>query len=305
MLENGEQAAPETDADSQSIEDKLASQFFPDQSDEPSEATTKPEADAQNDEQETEDKTAEQLEEVEYDGERYQVPPKLKEAIIRQSDYTKKTQEIAEQRRNLELQAEQLRLASLERSFTDSIQQEMRQLAAFQTQQEYILQNWNQLSAEDRANLQYVTAQIEKLNAELNGKRQKFRQDFEQHMGQLRANALETLQKSIPGWSEQLAKEIAEHARADGYTDQELQSIIDPRHAKTLWKAMQYDKLQAKAKDVTNKVTKAPPPVKTGVANTMPQKVREDLNLRKAQKAAKTESEKARIIEQRLMNQFR
>jgi len=42
--------------------------------------------------------------EVEYEGETFKVPTKLKDAILRQADYTKKTTEVANQRRELEQQ---------------------------------------------------------------------------------------------------------------------------------------------------------------------------------------------------------
>lgn len=54
---------------------------------------------------------------VEYDGKVYQVPPNLKEAFLRQQDYTRKTQEVAEIRKQAEAyraEAEQVRSASQE-----------------------------------------------------------------------------------------------------------------------------------------------------------------------------------------------
>ena len=44
-------------------------------------------------------------EEIDYEGEKYKVPAKLKEAFLRQADYTRKTQEVAEQKRDIERQA--------------------------------------------------------------------------------------------------------------------------------------------------------------------------------------------------------
>ena len=42
---------------------------------------------------------------IEYDGQEFEVPPVLKDAFMRQSDYTQKTQTVAEQRKSLEAQA--------------------------------------------------------------------------------------------------------------------------------------------------------------------------------------------------------
>jgi hypothetical protein len=55
--------------------------------------------------------------EIEYEGEKFKVPAKLKDAFLRQSDYTRKTMEVAEMRRAIEAQkteVEQLSTASQE-----------------------------------------------------------------------------------------------------------------------------------------------------------------------------------------------
>ena len=59
-----------------------------------------PEADAEGapDEGQPEDDT----EEVDWDGAKYRVPKPLKDALLRQADYTRKTQELADQRRTVE-----------------------------------------------------------------------------------------------------------------------------------------------------------------------------------------------------------
>src|SRR5688572_14468037 len=40
-----------------------------------------------------------ELDEIEFDGERYKIPKKLKNGFLMQSDYTRKTQEVAEERK--------------------------------------------------------------------------------------------------------------------------------------------------------------------------------------------------------------
>ena len=43
-----------------------------------------------------------ELVEVEYEGKKHKVPPELKDALLRTADYTRKTQEVAEQRKAVE-----------------------------------------------------------------------------------------------------------------------------------------------------------------------------------------------------------
>jgi hypothetical protein len=131
-MNTSEQAAAPSAADSPTLEQRAAS-IFGDapkpqpkpqpqqvrqavQPDEQTDQAPTPE-DATNESPQGEDSTAPSFEEVEYEGELYQVPPKLKEAIIRQSDYTKKTQEVAETRKLIEHQQSQLRVAQQQAAF--------------------------------------------------------------------------------------------------------------------------------------------------------------------------------------------
>jgi hypothetical protein len=46
--------------------------------------------------------------EVEYEGKQYKLPPELKDAVLRQADYTRKTMEVAEARKAVETEREQI-----------------------------------------------------------------------------------------------------------------------------------------------------------------------------------------------------
>ena len=49
-----------------------------------------------------EEELEEELDETEFEGKKYRVPKELKDALLRQADYTRKTQEVAEIRRAAE-----------------------------------------------------------------------------------------------------------------------------------------------------------------------------------------------------------
>lgn len=58
-----------------------------------------------------------ELSQVEYEGKTYQLPPELKDALLRQADYTKKTMEVADTRKSIEAklaEVDQLSTASKE-----------------------------------------------------------------------------------------------------------------------------------------------------------------------------------------------
>lgn len=276
----------------QEIEDSLAAKF--EQAEPEEKAAPEPES----------TDTAEEgdgLEEVEYEGASYRVPPPLKEAIIRQSDYTNKTREVAEAKRHIELQGEAFKLAQAESAFQQTISEPVSNLAILEARTKDLLQNWQSLSVDQKQELLFLDKQREAINREIEGKRREFDEKQRASMHELLTKTQEAVRKSIPGWNDELAKEITSHALKDGYTQQELSSISDARHIKTLWKAREYDRLQAKAKAPA---VKTPPVVKPGPSNPMPQQTKDKLAFRKEMNKASSPTQKARLIEERFAKQF-
>lgn len=297
MSTDAEQAlTPEQTA--QSIEDRLAGEFEQAEPQARTKAAT-PEKTTDNPDREP-DVEGDGLEEVEYDGETFRVPTKLKEAIIHKADYTQKTQAVAEKQRNIELQSEQIRIHNLEREFNQTISEPLNSLNLIESRTKLLLNNWEKLSAEEKQEILYLDKQKEAFSREIESKRNEFNVGLQKSLAELRSKALETVKKAIPGWNETLAKEITEHAVSDGYTNQELSSITDPRHLKTLWKAREYDKLKAKAVATPAKVTQ----VKPGASNPMTPQVKDKLAFRKEMDKASTPTQKARLIEERFAKQF-
>jgi hypothetical protein len=255
---------------------------------------------------EAEAETAPQFEEVEYDGEKYQVPPKLKEAIIRQSDYTKKTQEVAEERKLVKHQLEQIRVASLQKEFTKAVEPELKEIYTIDQQlAQYDQVNWREIPAEDRSLHMLEMQRLEKLKAaklgEVEQKRVQFDAKYQEQVRELQSNAQKLLKDRIPQWSETTAKETRDWAISNGFTDEEINSIHDPRHAEVLWKAAQYDKARKSAQPSVAQAKAA----KVGSTNPMPQDVRNKLNFRKA--VAKTENDpraRKQVVEDRIASIF-
>jgi hypothetical protein len=299
MEQEQETATPEQTA--QSIEDRLAEEY--EQADG---APLKQRAAKQpdNDQDASPDAKSEEgdgLEEVEYEGETFQVPAKLKEAIIHKADYTRKTQEVAEKQRNIELQAEQIRVHQLEREFEQTISEPLNNLNLIESRTKLLLANWSTLTADEKQEITYLDKQKEQIVREIEGKKNEFANGLKKSREELRSKLVETVSKAIPNWSPALAKEITEHAINDGYSNQELSSITDPRMLKTLWKAREYDRLKTKAVATPAKAT---PAVKPGPSNPMPAQVKDKLAFQKQMKTASTATQKARLIEERFAKQF-
>lgn len=189
------------------------------------------------------------------------------------ADYTKKTQEIAEQRkaveaeRNAILEAQQVRdqyaqrLGAMEQ-FLLSTQDKPEDLARMK-------ENDPIGYAVKVAELTEKKEQLDKVRLE----RQRIAQQQQlDHQRQLQQRAQEEAQKlsqilpefSDPVKSEQLIGELRNYGKSAGFTDAELAQVYDSRHVLTLHKAMMYDKLQKSKPSVTKKVAQAPKMVKSG-----------------------------------------
>ena len=285
----------------QDIETKLAQRFeapeepekpeAPEQEAEPAEASEDAPDDA------PEEAGSPEVAEIEIDGQTYQVPAVLKDAFTRQSDYTRGKQELADARRQIELQEQAFRLAQNENAFRQTIDEPMRNLAILDARTNQLLANWQQLSVEEKQELLFLDKQREQVNKTIAQKQQEFEQGRTRSLEELRTKTLDFARKSIPGWSEDLSRGITASLKADGLSDDEIKSIIDPRHLKIAWKAHMYDKLRSAKKPVV----KAPVVVKPGPsARAMSPQKKEDLSLRKAQKSEKDPARRAKIIEDRL-----
>lgn len=248
--------------------------------------------------------TADETFEFEHEGETWTIPKKLEKVIQNNRDYTQKSQEIAHQRRTFEALNEQAKLFSAQREFESSISQELQQLAAYDSVLNQKVE-WGSISNDEALKLTLQRNQWkderEAIAKSIQAKHQEHTQKQQEALKELQTKALETVSKRIPGWNDALWTAIRDHAKSDGYTDVELNSINDPRHKVTLWKAQQYDNLRAKATKTVPE-TRA---IKTNPSNPMPQHVKDKLKIRKAmQKTAPNSPERKELIQQRIANIF-
>lgn len=134
-------------------------------------------------------------------------------------------------------------------------------------------------------------------------KKGQFDESMKARIAELRTKSRDLASKSIKGFSEDTEKAMREFARAEGLTDAETDNVLlDPRSYRVIYKAMQYDKVQSAAQ--------TPVQTKTGIlrpgasGERMSSGKAAELNFRKAMNGAKTSSQKARVIEDRLAGAF-
>jgi hypothetical protein len=241
--------------------------------------------------------------EFEHEGEKWTLPKKLEKAIQNNRDYTQKSQEIANQRRALEVLNEQAKTMNMTREFESSVAAEMQQLAAY----DQVLSQPMDTNLGEADLLRSMVQrnqwkeQREAIARSVNGKHQQYMQNYDKAVGELKAKALDAVSKRVPGWNDALWTQIRDHAKTDGYTDSELSSISDPRHQITLWKAQQYDQLKAKATKAVTDV-KA---VKTTPSNPMSQQTKDKLAFNKMLKGTAPGSfERKQAVEARAASIF-
>jgi hypothetical protein len=191
----------------------------------------------------------------------------------READYTKKTQTLAEQRKQVESERVAIEQAKQER---DQYQQRLAAIesALRQAPQE----NLELLKETDPIGYAVKVAertererQIQALGAERARIAEQQQAEQSQHLSQFLAVEAQKLAEAIPEYADaekgvQVKKDIREYAKKIGWSDEELASVYDSRAVLTLYRAMQYEKLMSNKAGVTKKVAEAPKMLKPGVS---------------------------------------
>lgn len=237
------------------------------------------EVEVEEPELEATDETAnaeDEADEIEHNGEKYKIPKALKDAFLMQQDYTKKTQEVAEVRKNFEAQQEtfQKQVQFQQAHFNDIVK--FNQLG--QELSKYQNVDWNALYDSDPVEAMKLDRQYNGLKDEFQ-KTQSTLQQAEQYQAltqqQETARLLEQsrniLASEIKDWSPVVAKDVGEYLKTYskvGVDDRVLMDIDAGKYG-TLpiilaRKAQLYDQLMKKA---AVKPNTAPPPPVTKVGN--------------------------------------
>ena len=254
-----------------------------------------PDAEADEEEDSDEEQTAEVVK-LKVNGE--EVEKSLDEvvALAQQGlDYTQKTQQVAEQRKELEALQEQLNGATKQfqeqQQLNSMLIEDVAKITALDQQlAQYQDVDWQKLSDSDFVEAQKLFFQYNQLQQERSGavsqfesKRQEALTKQQQLVAEQVRKGKEQLAKEIPNWSQQTTQEVISTGKEYGFTDAELNSIIDPRHVKVLHDAMQWRKLKSKDSVTKKKVASAKPVVKPGskdqkqVATASAKKMRDQL----------------------------
>lgn len=211
----------------------------------------------------TDGEVADDFEEFEFEGEVFKAPKKLKEGVLRQKDYTQKSQLVAEERRMLEERSKSLQAESefKQQHFAKAVELHGLQ----QRVQQFSQLPWDELAQENpqeylKLDRQYREAErsLQKVHGEVQGMVGQFEAQRRENLQKAQAQCLQELKKDIPVTAE-LLKELDTTGQSFGFKPEELAGIVDPRHIRVLHAAMQWKKLQASKASVEKKVQTAKP----------------------------------------------
>ena len=202
----------------------------------------------------------------------------LVKGYSRQADYTKKTQELSEQRRNIE------QLESQYNSQLGQMQQERQQYMDALNQliqqsmgglEQFSNVDWNRLKEEDP--IEFITKRDEYREAQerVRSGQHQYTLEQQKQAGEMQALQQQVLQQEhaqmvekLPEWGDPtqqkvLATGLREYATGQGYTEEEIGSLVDLRSLIVLMKAQKYDELQ-RADVKTKKAKNKPRVVRSG-----------------------------------------
>jgi hypothetical protein len=233
------------------------------------------------DDREPVDAEGEDVFELELDGQVHTLPGALKGAFLRQADYTRKTQELAEHRRAVEAEREAL---ERHRRGLDDEASDRATLAALDRQIDDMAGiDWEALGQADPERARALWASFHQTQA----LRDEYAYVLSRHESQAElrkareaaeamAETGRTLSREIEGWSPEVAAKLVEYAAAFGVSLDELREAADPRLWKLLHKAWKAD--QANLDDAGAEALAVRPAVTIGGGGSGAAGVRDELS---------------------------
>ena len=218
---------------------------------------------------------------VKVDGEEYEVTQdELLNGYQRQQAYTKRSQELAEQRKAFEAEAQQVA------QMRDAYAQQLEQLSQYNQQTLSDAEpDWDALakeySAEElflyKTKLDQQKEQARQVEAERQVIAQQQAQEQQAQMQQHLAKQREEMLNRIPQWRDEDKRtsereQVIKYAQQSvGFSPQEIANASDARAIELLYKAWQWDNLQSKKPAAKKKASKAPKMAKAGQPKTKAQ----------------------------------
>lgn len=221
------------------------------------------------------------------------------------TDYTKKSQAVAEERKAVEAERHAVQEA---KAMRDQYAQRL-ELIEQMINQPQQAEDLDYLKETDPIGYAVKVAEMsqkEKQLAQVRAERERISQqqeyDRQNQMRQMVAVESEKLVAAVPEFAdpakgEVIRKDIRTYGKQLGFSDEELANVFDSRAVLTLYKAMQYDKLQSSKPSVNKRVQEAPKAIKPGVSKARDSNSEELKKLRARAKSSGRVADAASVFE--------
>jgi len=221
------------------------------------------------------------------------------------TDYTKKSQAVAEERKAVEAERQAVQEAKQMRDTYAQRLEMIEQMLVPQQQEE----NLEYLKETDPIGYSVKVAemiqrdkQLAAVQAERHRINQQQEQDRQVQMQSVVAEEMQKLSSYIPEFTdpakgEAIRNDIRAFGKQIGFSDNELAAVYDSRAVLTLYKAMQYDKLVASKPAITKKVNEAPKAIKSGVSKPRDSNAEETKKLKARARSSGSIRDAANVFE--------
>tara|TARA_R110000772_G_scaffold125466_12_gene232199 strand:- start:566 stop:1546 length:981 start_codon:yes stop_codon:yes gene_type:complete len=281
------QEGVDTGAEAQTEEEQSESEEV--ESTEPQEEVEEASENVEGEDEEAEEQTPRnQKFIVKVDGKEIEVP---KEELIRgyqrEADYTRKTQKLAEERKYVESEFQQVR--GEREQYAQILGQLQQKLQEFEPAEP----DWNRLEYEDPTEYarQWTSHQrrLQQKNAvfaEQLRLQQMQQAESQKQIQNVLQQEVKILKEKIPEWSspekaKTEGKALLEYGLGLGFSEQELNGISDSRALLALHKAWKYDQMVSKRPELQAKIKKAPRMASPGSAGSVSSKSSDINNAKK------------------------
>jgi len=283
------QEGVDTSAEAQPEEEQSESESEEMESAEPQDEAEETSEEVESEDEESEDEAPRNEKFiVKVDGKEIEVQ---KEELIRgyqrEADYTRKTQKLAEERKIVESEFQQVR--GEREQYSQILGQLQQKLQQFEPPEP----DWNRLEVEDpteyarqwtshqRRQQQQYAVQMEQVR--LN---QLYQAESQKQLQNTLAQETVILKEKIPEWNspekaKAEGKALLEYGQKLGFTEQELNGISDSRALLALHKAWKYDQMMSKRPEFQAKIKKAPRMASPGSAGSVSSKSSDINNAKK------------------------
>ena len=220
------------------------------------------------------------------------------------TDYTKKSQAVAEERKAVEAERQAVQEA---KQMRDTYAQRLEMIEQMLVPQQE--ENLEYLKETDPIGYSVKVAemiqrdkQLAAVQAERHRINQQQEQDRQAQMQHLVAEEMQKLSSYIPEFTdpakgEAIRNDIRAFGKQLGFSDNELAAVYDSRAVLTLYKAMQYDKLVASKPAINKKVNEAPKAIKSGVSKPRDSNAEETRKLKARAKSSGSIRDAANVFE--------